>query len=221
MEIDDMLQKVDIGDLLHDPSEPEEKVKDVKVDRPRQKRSTCLKRLDKNIYRRAFSETQLLDIMGFDFKEGESYHCITGGDVDALSYLRVVLRQQDLEYCLMSTWCMASEDIYQFKDWLESGRIKRLDAYVGEIFPGTYTLEWNLLRPLVKKHGGRIAVFRNHAKIFAGYGDKFYFGIETSANVNTNPRTENGCITIGKEIYEFYREYFDDIISFVKEDREE
>ena len=62
--------------------------------------------------------------------------------------------------------------------------------------------------------GGRLAVFRNHSKIYAGYGEKFAFGIETSANVNTNPRTENGCITISKEIYEFYREYFDGIVSF-------
>lgn len=50
------------------------------------RRSTeCLVRLDTNIYRRAFSETQLLDVLGFNFKEGESYHCITAGDVDSLA----------------------------------------------------------------------------------------------------------------------------------------
>lgn len=57
-------------------------------------------------------------------------------------------------------------------------------------------------------------MFRNHSKIFAGVGEKFAFGIETSANVNTNPRTENGCITISNEIYEFYKDYFDKIESF-------
>ncbi len=73
-----------------------------------------------------------------------------------------------------------------------------------------------MLKPIIEKHGGRVAVFRNHAKIFAGSGDKFYFGVETSANINTNPRTENGCITIEKEIYEFYKAYFDGIVSFAK-----
>ena len=180
----------------------------------RSRRSTCLKRRDVNTYRRAFGETQLLDILGFDFADGESYHVITGGDVDGLSYLRTVIRQQDLDYCLFSTWCMAAEDVYQTQDWLESGKIKQMDAYVGEIFPGTYRLEYNLLVPIIEGHGGRVCVFRNHAKIFAGYGDKFAFGIETSANINTNPRTENGCITIGRDIYEFYRAYFDGITSF-------
>ncbi len=111
---------------------------------------------------------------------------------------------------------MASEDIYQIEEWLESGRIKKIDAYVGEIFPGSYKLEYQLLKNVMDKHGGKLVVFKNHSKIFAGYGDKFHFGIETSANINTNPRTENGCITIGKEIFDFYYEYFDGINSFVK-----
>ena len=182
--------------------------------KPKSKRSTCLKRQTNSIYRRAFSETQLLDITDLNFQDNDSYHFITGGDVDALSYIKIVLRQQFLDYLLFSTWCMASEDIYQFAEWLKAGKIKKIDAYVGEIFPGTYTLEYNLLKSLIEEYGGRVCVFRNHAKIFAGYGDKFYFGIETSANINTNPRTENGCITIGKEIYAFYRGYFDDIVSF-------
>ena len=44
----------------------------------------------------------------------------------------------------------------------------------------------------------------------------FYFGIQTSANINTNPRTEQGSITIDKGIFDFYKEYFDGIKSFEK-----
>ena len=177
----------------------------------------CLLRNDRTIYRRAFSETQLLDVLGFDFKNGESYHCITAGDVDSLSYLKCVLRQQDLEYCLFSTWCMAADDVLQFEEWLQKGKIKKLDAYVGEIFPGTYRFEFKKLKEVFEKYQcGRIAVFKNHSKIYAGYGNKFAFGIETSANINTNPRAENGCVTIGTEIFEFYKGYFDKIVSFEK-----
>lgn len=169
----------------------------------------------KYLYRRAFSETQLLDVLGFDFKDGESYHCITAGDVDSLSYLKCILRQQDLDYCLFSTWCMAAEDILQFDEWLEAGKIKKLDAYVGEIFPGSYSIEYSMLKKIFNKYQcGRIAVFKNHSKIYAGIGKKFAFGIETSANINTNPRTENGCVTIDRGIFDFYKKYFDGIISF-------
>lgn len=182
----------------------------------KRRRSEVYIRTTANIYRRAFSETQLLDILPKEFKDGESYHCITAGDVDSLSYLKVILRQQNLEYCLFSTWCMAADDILQIEEWLKSGKIKKVDAYVGEIFPRQYVFEYAALKRVLSLCNGRIAVFKNHSKIFAGYGDKFYFGVETSANINTNPRTENGCITIDKGIYEFYRQYFDGITSFEK-----
>ena len=99
---------------------------------------------------------------------------------------------------------------------LESGKIKRLDAYLGEIFPGSYKMEWKKINQIFEKYKcGRIAVFKNHSKIYAGYGKDFYFGIQTSANINTNPRTENGCIAISKDLFEFYKNYFDNINSFV------
>ena len=138
-------------------------------------------------------------------------------DVDGLSYLKIVLNQQNLEHCIFSTWCMAAEDILQIDEWLKTGRIKKLDAYVGEIFPNSYKMEYKQLTEMFDKYKcGRVAVFKNHSKIFAGYGDKFYFGIQTSANINTNPRTENGCITIDEKIYHFYNDYFKGIISFDK-----
>jgi len=182
----------------------------------------CYELSNRYLYRRAFSETELLDVCGqFDFKEGMSYHFLTGGDVDSLSYLKAVLRQQDLEYVLFSTWCMAAEDILQLDQWIESGKIRRMDAYVGEIFPGTYIVENRMLRNLFEKYKcGRMCVLRNHSKIFAGFGNKFHFTIETSANINTNPRVENGCITIDKGLFEFEKSFFDGLISFDKNDRE-
>ena len=184
--------------------------------RTHRRHAACIELSERYLYRRAFSEVSLLDIIPRDLQEGHSVHVITAGDVDSLSYLKCVLRVQNhLDHCLFSTWCMAAEDILQFDEWLTQGKIKKLDAYVGEIFPSSYKVEWRMLQDLFDRHQcGRIAVFRNHSKIYAGIGDKFAFGIETIANINTNPRTENGCITIGREIYEFYKSYFDDIVSF-------
>jgi len=196
-------------DLFGEKTKPEPDVK-----KSHRRSTACTVRTDKHLYRRAYSETQLMDQTGFDFKDGESYHCITGGDIDSLSYLKLILRQQDLDYCLFSTWVMAAEDILFFDEMLTNGRIKKLDAYMGEVFPNSYVIEYEMLQDIFKKHNcGRIAVFRNHSKIYAGYGKKFKFGVETSANINTNPRCENGCITIGSGIFEFYKEYFDGINS--------
>ena len=172
-------------------------------------------------YRRAFSEVKLLEAMQYvPLQDGTTYNFITAGDVDSLSYLKVVLNQHSLDYCLLSTWCMAAEDILQVQQWYEQGRIKKLDMYLGEIFPGSYKIEWQMVKKFYQAHpdAGRAAVFKNHSKIYAGcnYDDGFYFGIQTSANINTNPRTEQGSITVDKGLFEFYKDYFDGIRSFEK-----
>lgn len=189
------------------------------VRRSTKRRTTkCRELSERYEYRRAFSETKLLDACGkFEYKVGHSYHFITAGDVDSLSFLKSVLRQQNCAHLLCSTWCMAAEDIFQLREWVRAGVIKELDMYVGEIFPNSYRIEWSMLQEM--QAGGelnRLVCFRNHSKIYAGVGDKFPFVIETSANINTNPRTEQGVVTIDGGLYNFYKDYFSGIKSFVK-----
>lgn len=185
--------------------------------RPHRRNSAIYELSAKYEYRRAFSETKLLDLCRtFDFKQGTVYNFITGGDIDSLSFLKAVLRQQDLTHLLASTWCMAGEDILQLREWIEQGKIKHLDLYLGEIFPNSYRVEWQMIRELYRDYPelGRFCVFKNHSKIFAGLGGAFAFGIQSSANINTNPRTEQASITIDNGIYDFYKAYFDGINSF-------
>lgn len=169
----------------------------------------------KKVMKKGKSEANLFELFGEEGLEiGTSYHVISGGDIDSLSYLQVVLNEQKLDYCLFSTWCMAMDDINMIEKWLCDKQIKRLDAYVGEIFPNSYRKEWEKLSDVMKRYGGRVCVFRNHAKIYAGTGSKFAFAIESSANINTNPRTENTCLTLDEGLFRFYKDFFDGINSF-------
>lgn len=200
----------------------DEILEDEKATKKARRRTTECTELSKRFeYRRAFSEVKMLEAMEYvKLEKGTVYNFITAGDVDSLSYLKIVLNQHDLDYMLLSTWCMAAEDILQIQQWYEAGKIKKFDMYLGEIFPNSYKIEWGMVKRFYEKNPdvGRAAVFRNHSRIYAGYNiaDDFYFGIQTSANINTNPRTENGCITVDKGLFDFYKAYFDGIQSFEK-----
>ena len=173
-----------------------------------------LRQNNQHLKRRIKSELNLQDAIEWHTQKEVSYHCISFGDVDSLSYLRFLLKQQPIEYLLLSTWCMAAADIVEIENWLEKGYIKRVDFYVGEIFTGTYCGEYTLLCDLCRKYGGRVCVFRNHSKVMAGFGSKFDFAIESSANINTNPRCENTVITTSTELAYFYKNFFDKVKSF-------
>lgn len=164
--------------------------------------------------RRVLSELALEKELPWHFEQGVSYHCISFGDVDALTYMRVVVKQQRIRYALVSTWCMASEDIAEIRSWIENGYIGRVDFYVGEIFKASYYKQYQELISLCKTLGGRVAICRNHAKVMVLLGESFDVAIESSANVNTNPRIEQAIITTDSELAYWYKDFFDGIKSF-------
>lgn len=173
-----------------------------------------IKTENKHAMRRVLSELALEKELPWHFEQGVSYHCISFGDVDALTYMRVVVKQQPIRYALVSTWCMASEDIREIRTWIEQGYIGRCDFYIGEIFRASYALQYKELQELCKTLGGRVAICRNHAKIMVLIGERFDCVIESSANVNTNPRIESCVITTSSELAYWYKEFFDGIKSF-------
>lgn len=164
--------------------------------------------------RRSASEEVLATVLPPDIADGDAWHVISSGDVDALSFLAHLLATHDMDHVVFSTWCMAIDDVERVGGWLERGRIRHVDAYVGEIFPGSYTREFVALSAVLRAHGGRICVFRNHSKVFLCRSGDRHWVIESSANINTNPRTENTVITADRGLYEHHRAYFDGITSF-------
>lgn len=190
----------------------------VNLKKSHRRKSALHIRSNNHIYKRAHSELQLLNILNDEkLKPGYCYDFITSGDIDSLSYLNLTLRTfPKLDYLLFSTWCMSGEDILYLFELVESGVIKKMDAYLGEIFPNQYKVEWKMINELFEKYKcGRIAVFKNHSKIYAGFSECGQgFSIQTSANINTNPRTENGSINVTTESAFFYKDYFDGINSF-------
>lgn len=160
------------------------------------------------------SEAALDDALDWHLEEGCAYHCISFGDVDSLTYLRHILRQQPIEYLVCSTWCMAMEDAIEISEWVKRGMIGRIDFYVGEIFKNGYRGVRDAIEAIARSGGGRVARFRNHSKVMAGFGKGFDFVIESSANINTNPRTEQTVITVDSGLARFYKEFFDGINSF-------
>lgn len=194
-----------------DKSEGKERIDDPNKERP----AACCRTRGRYVERRIKSELALEEALPWHFEEGTAYHCFSFGDVDALTYLRAIIKQQRVEYALLSTWCMAATDVEEIGKWLDRGDLGHIDFYVGEIFQASYAPIYLMLSEMVKARGGRVAIFRNHSKVMAGFGERFDFAIESSANVNTNPRSECAVVTVDTGLARFYKEeIFDKIQSF-------
>lgn len=204
--MDDFKTEFSLFELTEQINEIEQKIE-----------AKAIKINNQHLFHRLNSERMLEDILPLEVEQGASYHVISGGDIDSFSYLMWILRMQKVRRLLCSTWCMARIDIEEFHRQIMLGRIGELNFYVGEIFPGSYPEEYAEICEVCRDSGGRVAVFRNHSKVMAGHGEKFSFVIESSANINTNPRTEQTVITINTDLTNFYFEFYEKIISFDKD----
>ena len=175
--------------------------------------------LKRYMYRRAYSEMELLDTFSnptlLPLPKGFVYNFLTRGDIDALSYLKLIIRQQNIHHAIVSTWCVDMNDIRTMKKWVDDGRIGRLDLYLGEIYTtGRHGLEAADFQAEFDGYDNvKVVVTRNHSKIMAGKGEKYTFVVQTSANINTNPRIENACIMVPEDadaeyLFQFYLDFF-------------
>lgn len=160
--------------------------------------------------RRAKAEATLADILPATFEPGDSWHVISHGDIDSLSYLRHAMAGvTHFDHVLISTWCIAKPDLDELTAWLDTGRIDQLELYAGEIFPNQYGDEYEQAQLMAEVYGMRLVIAKNHSKVMlARQANALHLVFESSANVNTNPRIEQTCITHDVTLHAFYDEFF-------------
>ena len=185
--------------------------------RPKQERghAQAARRRHRHQSRRAKTEASLGEILPARIAPGESWHIISHGDIDAMSFIAHGLAGAGRAHLTVSTWCLATQDVELFAEHIAAGHIERLDAYVGEIFGSKqYAAAHDALCQVARPTGGRVAVFRNHSNVALIDGATQALVIESSANINTNPRTEQTVVTHDRALLLFYKRFYDAIQSF-------
>lgn len=175
------------------------------------KAASIARRQNKTIMRRANSEAHLAEILP-TIEMGTSYHIISRGDVDSMTFLVHLLKAGGpIDTLTLSTWCMAMPDVEEIDTAIDTGMIGQCHFCVGEIFPNQYPDEYDMLRQIESTGKVRCTVARNHSKVMLGAAPDrgWYFVIESSANANTNPRIEQTAIHMDRALHDFYLEFFD------------
>lgn len=183
--------------------------RDAAATKIRQKTAAIVRKQTRLQLRRATSEATLAQVLPSPIQPGTSCHIISAGDVDALSFIAHVARQHTrLDELLVSTWCLALPDVQWLADQQKARRIGRLRFYCGEILRATYPDTYDAICHLESAGKATLAISRNHAKISLIKAGKARYTIESSANMNTNPRIEQTAIHTDPALHAFYDEFF-------------
>lgn len=177
----------------------------------------AIKSIPYNKMIRLVSDKNIEALLPWHFENGVAYHCLSYGGIDEWSYLKFILKQQKLRYCLISSWIISPDDAREILERVKARDIERIDFYVGDIFKGGYRGAYDITAEAARISGGRVTTFHNHCKIMLGFGDRFDFAIESSCNLNVNLRLEQTTIFTDRELALFYKDYFDSIHSFERD----
>ena len=180
-----------------------------------QAKARAVRTANRHAVRRAKAEAELATLLPARIEDGDSWHVISHGNIDALSYLRHLLGASYFDYVGVSTWCIARQDLTEIAAWLDAGRIDHFALYAGEIFRNQYADEYEMVLRMREEYGVKFVMAKNHSKVTlcANHAEGYYVVVESSANVNTNPRIEQSCVTRSRELFEFYRGFFDGLKS--------
>jgi hypothetical protein len=153
-----------------------------------------------------------------ELSPGYSYHFLSAGDIDAVSFLTLLIEKHGpFDTLYGSTWTMSRQDCELLDHYLADGLIKSITFFTGEYFAKRETSVYASLVDVIRRHGGRLKMFRNHCKILLVHNQDadFWAVVESSANFTTNPRSEQTVVTPSRELFEFYKSWFEDLMSDV------
>ena len=182
----------------------------VLASRERRQRSAAAIVQSRQHARFAHASDELGSLLPPAFDPGATYHVISNGDIDALSFAKHVLAGAAFDALILSSWAVAMPAIEYLQSQVNAGRLRRIDAYVGEIMPRDRPHLYAALCALVAATSGRVMVLRNHAKAWMFLADDGRCTvIETSANANYNKRIEQSVISAAPQVAATYKLFFD------------
>lgn len=164
-------------------------------------------------YRKAWSELQIINALGLERPKCDvSYHFITGGEIDQITWISAAMRYVGrLDRLVLTTWKISSDGCRDIKNLVMDDKVSSLALFVGDRVDSAQREIFRAVAEFTDRF--RFYAFPVHAKIIAGISEAedFAFVVESSANCSINKRIEQACFTVSRHAYTFFNDYFSEL----------
>lgn len=135
------------------------------------------------------------------------------GGVASLSFIAWVAKNEPILELSASTLRIGPKQYQYLNALAKSGKLKsarfitssmqkEMDMKHGR----NYAREF---KTIADRNGWNMIVVNNHSKVILMRTETAYYVLETSSNLNENPKIEQYSFENSKEVYDFYAEFFD------------
>lgn len=157
--------------------------------------------------RQVSSDDAIAKLLPARIDSGDSFHVLSTGDIDVLSFTRHLLAGLgSFDSLVMTTWRINKDDLEQIERWLNAGQVEEFHLLIDVRFQRLAPDEYRLAKHLTQTYGGTTSMCLNHSKLtlMSNAAANAWYVIESSANVNTNRRLEQSAIHNCLELHDFY-----------------
>ena len=144
----------------------------------------------------------------------ESLHLISNGAFDYWTFVPTIIEKMERQAVAFygSTWTMSRPNVTNMFELFDGGKIASLAVLTGTYFKRRESSVCNTLVEGLLSRGQRFRAFSNHAKVMLLDFEADAFVLEGSANFTANPRLEQTTIHNSRELYEFHKAWFEEML---------
>ena len=144
--------------------------------------------------------------------DDECFKMVSKGDFSSASFIALTAHHAVINEFYVSTFRVGKKEMLLMHKLAEEGRLKHCTIVMfSQMLDGADDSTSRLIKKVCAKFGWRVTVKKNHSKIFLFDCDTGKYVLETSSNLNENPKVEFYSFEKDDAVYDFYlREIFDD-----------
>mgnify|MGYP000964634650 CR=1 FL=1 len=146
---------------------------------------------------------------------GEVYKYISfSGGFASINFIKLVADNEPIIELMASTLRIGEKQFEYMARTHAAGRIKSATFFIGSLMredENKHNAKYDYYRKFVKtceRTGWRYFIVNNHSKIILMRTKNNYYVLETSSNLNENPKIEQYSFENNIELYDFYYAFF-------------
>lgn len=150
-------------------------------------------------------------------EEDEIYKFLSGGGFSSASFVRFVGKRAHIHRLTATTLRVGKKEIESLNALKVSGRLDEAQFLIGSFMrkdsaQGLSYGYYQIFKQICQRHGWKFAVAQNHSKVLLFDTDQGKYVLETSSNLNENPKMEQFSFEKSDALYDFYFAVFDRLI---------
>lgn len=153
----------------------------------------------------------------------ETWHCISNSRFNFWSFVPAIINYlgdyTSVLYC--ATWTTNNLNTRQLMELFDQGKVGSITFVVGRYFQSREQAVYSFLFSKLLERNQRLIVGEHHLKVLLLHNEDNFIVVESSANLTSNPRTEQFCYSNDKDLFHFYQQWFESLDHAPKEKGQE